>query len=155
MATKQQDLKSPTPQPLTAHRPSTKLKPPPPTSCSKMVGPAQLLVYRLRVLPAYLPSPELEVLRQLRGLFSPPRASQLLAETHQLPPPQLATAPAPDGPGPRDLTASFRFQSTKKHPLIRHRSWLTPSRPNNKRKREKKTPPSPRKKRKRTPRPPS
>ena len=86
MATKQQDLKSPTPQPLTAHRPSTKLKPPPPTNCSKMVGPAQLLVYRLRVLAAYLPSPELEVRRQLRGLFSRLRAYQLLRDAPAAPP---------------------------------------------------------------------
>ena len=40
----------------------------------KMVGPGQLLVYRLRVLAAYLPAPELEVRRQLPSC-SPKRGS--------------------------------------------------------------------------------
>ena len=68
-----------------------------------MVGPAQLLVYRLRVLAAYLPAPELGVRRQLRGLFNPPRAYAAVGRNSAAAAAQLATEAAANSSGPRDL----------------------------------------------------
>ena len=69
----------------------------------KMVGPAQLLAYRLRVLAAFLPAPELEVRRQHMGVVQPPSSLPAARRNAAAPATELAAEAAADSTGPRDL----------------------------------------------------